>query len=265
MPEGFILTQHIRKVRRMNLKKFFDLFFEDGDIINTSNKPSDFGKYVIKNSKTDSLYKYFFVNPLGGPAKGRRASNIVKFKNFVFEFDFGSIYEQGQRVKALGLPYSAMVFSGNKSLHVFVCLDKPISMKQFKLLANKTKTILGSDVNCIPWALGRFPSEDQPLIEIKSRISTTQLINWIDFNYEGAVKTEQGGNESEILEYICSYKCLPNNSHNMAVASGRYLKEKGVSKEDCLNILSEARINTTTKTEYEALEDVKKVVNWLYT
>lgn len=61
------------------------------------------------------------INPASGP--GLR--NVTAFRHGLLEWDQGTLDEQWQWITATGLPISAVVFSGGKSLHAAVRFDAP--------------------------------------------------------------------------------------------------------------------------------------------
>jgi hypothetical protein len=69
--------------------------------------------------------QYICINPL----KERRLDeNVTAYRNFLFENDTGlTKAQQARLIKDSGLPYSALVWSGNKSIHVIVSLETPLS------------------------------------------------------------------------------------------------------------------------------------------
>lgn len=61
------------------------------------------------------------------PILGQRADgNCTAYRNFLIEMDTGPLKEQLAYIKKIGLPYSAVVFSGNKSLHFLISLDRDL-------------------------------------------------------------------------------------------------------------------------------------------
>ncbi len=123
------------------------------------------------------------------PVKGfREDSNCTAFRNFLIELDDGSLDEQLAYVKKLGLPYSAVIFSGGKSLHFLVSLNTDLPNESiYRMLAqwilniitladqqtkNPTRSIR------IPGAW-RTPTQQQQLREIGPAISQLDLLKWL--------------------------------------------------------------------------------------
>jgi hypothetical protein len=131
--------------------------------------------------------------------------NVTAIRNLVFEFDemvnpdgSKSIIPkatQARIVKALGIPHSAVVWSGGKSLHFWICLDTAIDQFTFKcymsrlllyIKLNAAKAVgLEGEVQADPSTckenqLMRFPTafrgdQEQTLYGVKSRISESDF------------------------------------------------------------------------------------------
>ncbi len=63
------------------------------------------------------------LNPITG---FRQDANCTAYRNFLVEMDYGSIADQMQYAHSIRLPYSAAIFSGNKSLHFLISLDEDL-------------------------------------------------------------------------------------------------------------------------------------------
>lgn len=77
------------------------------------------------------------------PIKGWREDlNCIAFRNFLIEMDYGPLEEQLAYADKIGLPYSAVVFSGNKSLHFLISLDQDLPSEEvWRLMAEWTLAI----------------------------------------------------------------------------------------------------------------------------
>ena len=59
------------------------------------------------------------------PIKGfRKDENVYKYRNFLLELDVGDIKSQVDFIHQMGIPYSAMIFSVNKSCHTLISLSE---------------------------------------------------------------------------------------------------------------------------------------------
>lgn len=95
-----------------------DAFKEDVMLLSTSFRDGKDINDCINVTKTDEL-KLVALNPIKG---WRDDASCYKFRNFLIEMDQGPLAEQLAYIKKLGMPYSAVVFSGGKSLHFLVSL-----------------------------------------------------------------------------------------------------------------------------------------------
>lgn len=73
--------------------------------------------------------QYICINPLNDR---RLDENVTSLRNFLFENDSGlSKRQQAQLIKDSGIPYSALVWSGNKSIHIIVSMETPLTSRGF--------------------------------------------------------------------------------------------------------------------------------------
>lgn len=85
------------------------------------------------------------LNPIVG---FREDKNCTAFRNFLVEMDSGSLAAQKEYVDKMGMPYSAIVFSGGKSLHYLISLDKDLPNEKAYRVISK-------------WLLTAMPLADQ--------------------------------------------------------------------------------------------------------
>ena len=175
------------------------------------------GTQVYPVGQSPDGFNFFCINPLNpsndlnptesyhAAHKPRRADhNVVKYRNFLIECDKISLEEQTDLIRNVKkLPYATAIYSGGKSIHFIISLDKPVATREeYDDLARRiVKAIGGKDVvdvaNKNPSRLSRCPNvfrEDkgrmQSLIEVKQRISLEALEQWLVSNgCPKAVKT----------------------------------------------------------------------------
>lgn len=82
----------------------------------------EWGPEVFEHTLSDDL-QLVALNPING---FREDANAYKYRNFLIEMDYGPLAKQLEYAKQLKLPYSAVVFSGGKSLHFLVSLDQDL-------------------------------------------------------------------------------------------------------------------------------------------
>jgi hypothetical protein len=128
------------------------------------------------------------INPVDGY---RNDKNVTAFRSFLVELDEGSLPEQAKYVKNMQMPYSICIFSGNKSLHYGIVLDKPLlnaeTWRSFnKWILNIMKKADQQTLN--PSRNIRFPGNKrkddkqlmQSLVEIKERVRKSDLVDWLN-------------------------------------------------------------------------------------
>jgi hypothetical protein len=134
-----------------SLKIFFENLFEKDDIIQINNgvfceilqkeKPVSYNKQDFNKSgffktrdewisffEKNNIYKwqkqinsiglYICINPLNKPILAEE--NVSSYKYILIEFDNFSIEEQFNFLKITQIPYKALIFSGKRSIHIWV-------------------------------------------------------------------------------------------------------------------------------------------------
>ena len=141
----------------------------------------------------------FCINPLKGKRCGDNVTHIV---SLLFEMDkdsSGNFIPKDTQIalfKSSGLPYSTMTWSGTKSVHVIVRLDKPVPEKLFRplwLAISRVLTKKGCSIDPatmkIP-QISRMPmsirdnENIQELLDVRSRVSLQELGQWLKINGE---------------------------------------------------------------------------------
>lgn len=141
------------------------------------------------------------------PIKGYREDlNCTAFRNFLVEIDFGPLAQQMAYIKKLEMPYSAIVFSGNKSLHFLISLDTDLpSESVWRHLSEWVLNIVTlADQNTknpsrsirIPGAW-REPSKKQRIVEFKGPVSLKDLGAWLNQYPEAKPKGKEKRQVSE--------------------------------------------------------------------
>lgn len=147
------------------------------------------------------------LNPISG---FRCDDNCTAFRNFLVELDDGTLKEQLDYIRNSGLPYSAITFSGNKSLHVLISLEKDLlSQDDYQAIYDGDITDLSSTLDeykfLSRWILKSLPLSDQAtlnpsrsirfcdnvraetgkiqyLVEIKGPVKIEDLKNWLSLH-----------------------------------------------------------------------------------
>lgn len=65
-------------------------------------------------------------------------ATVESYRTFLFELDAGTLADQRNFWDATGMPHSAIVYTGGKSLHVLVTLDKPMPTLQMYQAIHRT-------------------------------------------------------------------------------------------------------------------------------
>lgn len=123
------------------------------------------------------------------PIKGwREDANCTAYRNFLIEMDYGPLAEQLAYAKKIELPYSAVVFSGNKSLHFLISLDTDLPNQEvWRTMAEWTLAIAtAADQNTknpsrqirIPGAF-REPGKKQLVVENRGATKLADFAAWL--------------------------------------------------------------------------------------
>lgn len=183
--------------------KFLKLLFNEGEEICVSDCKGgyhsisqDLDKDIVlvspKEDKMPRAIKEDDINLIAiNPIKGwRRDENVTAFRTFLVEVDDGNLPQQLNYIKDMGMPYSACVFSGNKSLHFAITLDQ--DLPTYELYYDVAEWILNIMDQADPMTKNpsrsiRFPNNRrkdgkkllQAMVEIKDRVKYTDLAKWL--------------------------------------------------------------------------------------
>jgi hypothetical protein len=126
------------------------------------------------------------INPLKGDA--RNDDNVTAFRSFLVEMDGMPLAEQKQYIESSGLPWSVCVYSGGKSLHFGITLDRDLpTLELWKFYAEWIlKTLPKADQQTKNPSRGiRIPEVMRPgkrmqkLVEARGRISHDRLMAYL--------------------------------------------------------------------------------------
>jgi len=196
--------------------------------------------------------KWVCVNPIK-PRHTRAAKNVETYRNFLVEFDCGSIEEQWKWIDTYGVPYATVVFSGNRSLHAVISLNDGVTKDEYRKIARMLKLALpNADSACFePARLTRMPCGMQPMVRRAKTISLAALYAWLED--KGIPK------ETEDLSAISHGKDLvpdkitkstvnllsgntpKEDGHRVALQAAKNLMEVGYSQAEVISILSGVR------------------------
>lgn len=239
----------------------------------------EFSPENFDKAHTDDLL-LVALNPIKGY---REDANCIKYRNFLIEMDYGDLTEQLIYARKMELPYSAVIFSGNKSLHFLISLDEDIpTEKQWRLIAEWILGIMtAADQNTknpsrqirIPGAY-REPGKQQQLYDWKGATTIAELKEWLA-KHPGAkpvIPVKRAVSTKPDLTKIKSWakKRLENgldakqgrNKQWFAIACEFALA--GVSEDDTIDILSEFFTPERTFKEREWKTSIKSAFKYVY-
>jgi len=184
-------------------QSLLNLLFNPGETICVSNNEFGFQSVPLKDAlngkvtlispnensplrKVDSSkLTMVAINPING---WRRDEYVTAFRSYLVEIDVGTIKEQLGTIEHFKMPFSAQIFSGNKSVHTVITLDQDLpDEKTYRAIGNWIFNIISMcDQDCknpsrstrIPGAY-REPGKKQRLIKLNRRITLKELMDWL--------------------------------------------------------------------------------------
>ena len=192
----------------MNRKQFLEVLFDADDIstCGKDDKGATYPKPVFPDLIADRGLK-FSINPI---IKWRNEENVLEagLHSMLFEMDRDdnkqiiSRDEQVRLFKSSGLPYSTMMWSGSKSVHVIVRLNETIPKAAFNPLWEAIERVLTKHGCFIDPATKKIPQisrmpnsirengNRQDLIDVRTRIDLKDLGEWLKQNDEKVIKPQ---------------------------------------------------------------------------
>ena len=190
------------------------------------------------------------------PIKGWRQDECcTAFRNFLVEIDGQELKAQLDYIKALKMPYSAIVFSGNKSMHFLISLDQDLpNEKIYRLFSEWILNIatMADQMTKNPSRSIRIPGAmrkegRQRLVEFKGPVKLEDLVSWLK-DHPGArpkvpekrqiVKDRQFNNIADWAINLLQNGLNPHKSRNLQWYSIAYeFALSSYSEDDTIEIL----------------------------
>lgn len=172
---------------------FLQALFDDEDLVafGKDDKNSSKPQHPLPNFLYTDAEK-FCINPL---KEWRKTENVTKIQSLLFEWDDKDVTPKQQVIKFIesGIPYTTMVYSGGKSVHVIVRFIEPIESKEWQeswwnAIAKGLNTFgiipdirarLIVQLSRVPGSTRENTGKVQTLISIKERVSQTRMMEWL--------------------------------------------------------------------------------------
>lgn len=224
----------------MELADYMKCLFDDGELICASYSPK--GTNVFLQGYLEPEDAFICINPLdsrdSNPTEEyhkeylpRRADhNVTKFRNILVEMDKIPLELQDQHMTEIGFPYSTCTFSGNKSFHWIISLQKPLNTrKAYDHLVTRVYKAVGQhliDPTCrnpsrftrVPDHLRQDTNQLQKLFSVRGRIPNEMLESWLVFR--GAPKIEE---KQDMWEDITYKSNKPKDISNLFPSTRNFL------------------------------------------
>ena len=280
-------------------KQLFNLMFRPGETVCVSSNKYGYHSIPLENAINGPVTlvppndKMEWVHPdtkdltlvALNPIKGfRQDLNCIAFRNFLVEMDYGPLAEQLAYIKRIGLPYSAIVFSGNKSLHVLVSLDTDLpSETVYRIFSEWILAIVSlADQNTqnpsrsirIPGAL-REPGKRQAMVEseYKGPVKIQDLVAWLN-KYPNSRPVERQKNvisEVPFFEGIPDWICeklyagiYPPNRNKQWFTVAVAFCLSGQSEDDTIDVLRPYFTPDRDFKEKEWITTIESAFKWSY-
>lgn len=184
------------------------------DNIQLISPNQDYGPMTIKESDINLIT----INPISG---WRTDKSVTAFRSFLVEIDNGSLEEQKKYIEESGMPYSACIFSGNKSLHYAITLDEALpGIAEWRFFNQWLLNVLPKidQQNKNPARHIRFPGNRrkngkqliQALVEQKGRVSQEDFFRWL-YSFENVKPIQRPERTGDILPGIADLTKLPTD------------------------------------------------------
>jgi hypothetical protein len=261
------------------MESIIDKLFKDDEHVNICiNSPKESRNvYPVEKVKDVSDGKYFCINPLEA-GSSRKQLNLTERRNILIEFDCDSLERQWNIIRERKIPYRTVVYSGNKSLHIIVAVDKDLGKCYYRSIMKRMKRVLPeADAACFePARLSRLATDAQPLEEVGEVITVAQLENWLSSlgcSKEQYTKIEerqiafneaQKGKLHKTTMLLLAGQIPRENAHRATISSAKNLQELGYTQEQIIITLAKARQLTRPDELWEeSVEKTSGVVNWV--
>jgi primase-like protein len=206
-----------------------DAFKDKLTLLSTKFRDGEDPEKCVETYPTDEL-KLVALNPING---WRDDASCYKYRNFLIEMDYGALPEQLAYIKKLEMPYSAVVFSGGKSLHFLISVTKDFADESiYRKVAEWILAIVTlADQNTKnPSRSIRIPGTKrdesrQALVEFKGPVENADLGKWLQRYPDSMPK------EPEKIARSGSHR-MPNMKPWMkkALLDGQFPADKGRNK-----------------------------------
>ena len=131
-------------------KHFLEVMFNREEYFNAGLSIKDYRSiFSIDRIKSVdvSCFERVSLNPL---VETREDKNVTSFRNILIESDTLSLDDQVEFFKRIGIPFNIVVFSGNKSYHVVICLEESLAdLPTYNYVCKWLFRIMGSKLDLV--------------------------------------------------------------------------------------------------------------------
>ena len=249
-------------------------------LLNTKFRDGADPAKCTEKCKTDTLL-LVALNPIKG---WREDLNCTAFRNFLIEMDYGPLAEQMAYAEKIGLPYSAVIFSGNKSLHFLISLDTDLPNENvWRIMAEWTLAIAtAADQNTknpsrqirIPGAM-READKKQRLVRFRGPTPLKEFSAWLSKYPDAKPKEPEKRQISENVDFTKVKPWVSKKLQEGNIGSKRGRNKEwfaiacefalaGYSEDDTIDILGEFFSPDRDFKEREWKTSIKSAFKYIY-
>lgn len=163
------------------------VIFDEGETVLYKHVVTEVYAHRFPTSKSE----FYMVNPAKPGATRTTKEDVSVYRNIAIEFDKIGLRAQVNLINRIELPYALATYSGGKSNHYIVSLDRPLAtQEEYEKLAASVYSVVADvvDENCknvnrmtrMPFAVRQSTGKEQSLIATGSRVSLEDLTYWLN-------------------------------------------------------------------------------------
>lgn len=271
-------------------QKYLAVLFRPGESICATNDVQGTQIELFDVARLRQPRQFVAVNPL---VFARRDATVTSHRNLMFEFDEGTTKEQLAEIVDKRVPFSTLVHSGGKSVHLVIALLEGVSPEDYAFLHKRIRYVLwrSDPTSKNPSRLTRAPGAErspgvvQELIDIARPRSTAEVRRWIGQFKEHVARCEaeeeakaaaklarlqatEKGNKApvdvETLHFLETGETVARSRHARLLAACFELQECGYAEDEAMVYIERAADRCGITADPKRADEAETVVNYVY-
>lgn len=217
------------------------------------------------------------------PETTRAIRNVSKYRNILIEIDTEDLSTQLDIIHKSKIPYSTLLYSGNKSYHCIISLETPVTYDEYRQLVKKIRKLIPQADKAVmtPAAFTRMPGGvrdgiEQKLLTVLRRISLEELESCLDgivlsesqLPLLSTIPTDTKRPVSAYVNHLLKQGIVKKGNssrHEKIKRCVIELKLSGAEATETFSLLCKSVLPYNSKDEEEELEyEIGKLVEWVY-